>query len=51
LRDPGFAANKEQIERVKQRSDAFELRLAGKDVMVAHLIEVTRSGGLTTPGA
>ncbi len=46
-----FEANKEQIERVKQRSDAFELRLAGKDVMVAYLLEVTRSGGLTTPGA
>ena len=38
-----FEANKEQIERVVQRSDAFDLRLAGKDVMVAYLLEVTRS--------
>jgi len=38
-----FEANKDQIERVEQRSDAFALRLAGKDVMVAYLLEVTRS--------
>jgi hypothetical protein len=38
-----FEANREQIERVVQRSDAFDLRLAGKDVMVAYLLEVTRS--------
>lgn len=37
-----FETNKEQIERVVQRSDAFELKLAGKDVMVAYLLEVTR---------
>ncbi len=38
-----FEANREQIERVVQRSDAFDLRLAGKDVMVAYLLEVIRS--------
>ena len=38
-----FETNKEQIERVTQRSDAFDVRVAGKDVMVAYLLEVTRS--------
>jgi SAM-dependent methyltransferase len=38
-----FEVNREQIERVKQRSDAFDLRIAGKDVMVAYLLEVTRA--------
>jgi len=32
-----------QIERVKQLSDAFDLRMAGQDIMVAYLLEVTRS--------
>jgi SAM-dependent methyltransferase len=38
-----FEANKEQIRRVEQLSDAFDLRLAGKDIMVAYLLEITRS--------
>ncbi len=38
-----FEANRQQIERVMQRSDAFDLRVAGKDVMVAYLLEVTRA--------
>jgi S-methylmethionine-dependent homocysteine/selenocysteine methylase len=38
-----FEANREQIRRVEQLSDAFDLRLAGKDTMVAYLVEVTRS--------
>lgn len=37
-----FEANRDQIERVKQLSDAFDLRLAGKDIIVAYLLEVTR---------
>ncbi len=38
-----FEANRDQIQRVKQLSDAFDLRLAGNDIMVAYLLEVTRS--------
>jgi S-methylmethionine-dependent homocysteine/selenocysteine methylase/SAM-dependent methyltransferase len=39
---PLFAANKPQIERVEQISDAYHLKLGGDDVIVAYLIEVTR---------
>ena len=39
---PLFAANKPQIERVEQISDAYHLKLGGDDVMVAYLIEVSR---------
>jgi hypothetical protein len=38
-----FEANRDQIRRVEQLSDAFDLRLAGKDITVAYLLEVTRS--------
>ena len=37
------AANKPQIERVEQLSDAYHLKLGGDDVMVAYLIEVSRA--------
>jgi S-methylmethionine-dependent homocysteine/selenocysteine methylase/SAM-dependent methyltransferase len=40
---PLFAANKPQIERVEQISDAYHLKLGGDDVMVAYLIEVSRA--------
>jgi release factor glutamine methyltransferase len=40
---PLFAENREQIERVEQLSDAYHLRLAEEDVMVAYLLEVTRA--------
>ncbi len=39
-----FEANRAQIQRVKQLSDAFDLRLGGKNVMLAYLLEITRSG-------
>ena len=39
---PIFEANKEQIVRVEQLSDAFHLTPGGDDVMVAYLLEVTR---------
>jgi hypothetical protein len=38
-----FEGNRAQIQRVKQLSDAFDMRLAGKDLIVAYLLEVTRS--------
>lgn len=41
-----FEANRAQIKRVKELSDAFDLRLAGKDIMVAYLLEV-RAGAVT----
>jgi cyclopropane fatty-acyl-phospholipid synthase-like methyltransferase len=40
---PLFTANKPQIERVEQISDAYHLKLGGDDVMVAYLIEVSRT--------
>ena len=39
-----FEANKPQIERVEQLSDAYHLTLGGDDVMVAYLIEIERAG-------
>ena len=39
---PLFAENREQIERVEQLSDAYHLRFADEDVMLAYLLEVTR---------
>jgi S-methylmethionine-dependent homocysteine/selenocysteine methylase/SAM-dependent methyltransferase len=39
-----FARNREQIERVEQLSDAYHLRIAGDDVIVAYLLEVTPAG-------
>ncbi|MEX0851013.1 MAG: homocysteine S-methyltransferase family protein [Gaiellaceae bacterium] len=40
---PLFQQNKNQIDRVEQLSDAFHLRFADEDVMVAYLLEVTAS--------
>ncbi len=40
---PVFLQNKSQIDRVEQLSDAYHLRFADEDVMVAYLLEVTRS--------
>ncbi len=40
---PVFLQNKSQIERVEQLSDAYHLRFADEDVMVAYLLEVNRS--------
>ena len=34
----------EQIERVEASSDAYHIRLGGRDMMVAYLIEITRAG-------
>ena len=40
---PVFLQNKSQIDRVEQLSDAYHLRFADEDVMVAYLLEVTRT--------
>jgi release factor glutamine methyltransferase len=40
---PIFQANREQIQRVEQLSDAYHLTPGGDDVMVAHLLEVRRT--------
>jgi homocysteine S-methyltransferase len=54
---PLFEANKDQIERVEELSDAYHLSVGGQDVMVAYLLEITRpstqsaSPTLTEPGA
>ena len=40
---PVFQQNREQISRVEQLSDAYHLRFADDDVMVAYLLEVTRT--------
>jgi S-methylmethionine-dependent homocysteine/selenocysteine methylase/SAM-dependent methyltransferase len=39
-----FAGKSEQIRRVEELSDAYHLNLGDREVMVAYLIEVTRSG-------
>jgi S-methylmethionine-dependent homocysteine/selenocysteine methylase/SAM-dependent methyltransferase len=39
---PLFEANKEQITRVEELSDAYHLTLGGQDVMVAYLLEIQR---------
>ena len=39
---PLFDANKEQIARVEELSDAYHLTLGGQDVMVAYLLEIER---------
>jgi S-methylmethionine-dependent homocysteine/selenocysteine methylase/SAM-dependent methyltransferase len=39
---PLFQANREQIRRVEQLSDAYHLTPGGEDVMVAYLLEVAR---------
>ncbi len=40
---PLFLENRQQIERVEELSDAYHVRLADQDVMVAYLLEVTRA--------
>ena len=40
---PLFEENREQIDRVEQLSDAYRLRFASEDVVIAYLLEVTRS--------
>lgn len=40
---PLFDANRDQIERVEQLSDAYHLRIATTDVMIAYLLEITRA--------
>jgi S-methylmethionine-dependent homocysteine/selenocysteine methylase len=40
---PIFKANREQILRVEQLSDAYHLAPGGEDVMVAYLLELTRA--------
>jgi S-methylmethionine-dependent homocysteine/selenocysteine methylase/SAM-dependent methyltransferase len=42
---PLFVQSRAQIERVEQLSDAYHIRVADEDVMVAYLLEVTRRGG------
>ena len=39
---PLFERNRAQIERVEELSDAYHLRFADEDVVVAYLLEVTR---------
>ena len=48
---PIFLQNKGQIDRVEQLSDAYHLRFADEDVMVAYLLEVTRSSFNREEGA
>jgi len=40
---PLFDENREQIERVEQLSDAYHIRMADDDVMVAYLLEIRRA--------
>jgi S-methylmethionine-dependent homocysteine/selenocysteine methylase/SAM-dependent methyltransferase len=40
---PVFQHNSDQIGRVEQLSDAYHLRFATEDVMVAYLLEITRA--------
>jgi S-methylmethionine-dependent homocysteine/selenocysteine methylase/SAM-dependent methyltransferase len=48
---PLFEANKEQIERVEELSDAYHLSLGGQDVMVAYLLEIDHDQTSTSPPA
>jgi S-methylmethionine-dependent homocysteine/selenocysteine methylase/SAM-dependent methyltransferase len=41
---PIFMQNRDQILRVEQLSDAHHLLIGNQDVMVAYLLEITRSG-------
>jgi S-methylmethionine-dependent homocysteine/selenocysteine methylase/SAM-dependent methyltransferase len=41
--DELFLQNREQIERVERLSDAYHLRVADENVMVAYLLEITRA--------
>jgi hypothetical protein len=40
---PLFEENREQIARVEQLSDAYHLHFSGEDVVIAYLVEITRS--------
>jgi S-methylmethionine-dependent homocysteine/selenocysteine methylase/SAM-dependent methyltransferase len=40
--ESGAAAEREQIERVEDRSDAYHLRVGDRDLMAAYLLEITR---------
>ena len=40
---PLFDANRDQIARVEALSDAYHLRIATTDVMIAYLLEITRA--------
>jgi hypothetical protein len=40
---PLFERNRAQIERVEQLSDAYHLKFASEDIVVAYLLEVTRA--------
>jgi hypothetical protein len=40
---PVFEENRDQIERVEQLSDAYHIRVAAEDVMVAYLLEITHA--------
>ena len=39
---PLFEENRAQIDHVEELSDAYHLRYAGEDVVVAYLLEITR---------
>jgi S-methylmethionine-dependent homocysteine/selenocysteine methylase/SAM-dependent methyltransferase len=41
---PLFEANQEQIDRVEELSDAYHLRIRDEDIMVAYLLEISRTG-------
>jgi S-methylmethionine-dependent homocysteine/selenocysteine methylase/SAM-dependent methyltransferase len=41
---PLFERSRDQIDRVEQLSDAYHIQVGDEDVMVAYLLEVTRSG-------
>src|SRR5262249_38792546 len=45
---PLFVRNREQIDRVEELSDAYHLRVADEDVVVAYLLEVSARG--SAPG-
>jgi S-methylmethionine-dependent homocysteine/selenocysteine methylase/SAM-dependent methyltransferase len=40
-----FKSNREQIERVEARSDAYHLQFKEEDVMVAYLLELSKKSG------
>jgi hypothetical protein len=43
--ESGAAEEREQIERVEDRSDAYHLRVGDSDLIAAYLLEVTRTSG------
>ncbi len=44
-----FSTKREQIARVEEHSDAYHLRFASTDVMVAYLLEITRKSKESPP--